>query len=216
MNLTLLGMQLWNLFFNSNNGATIQNAPAKCPPDASITGLFSSMIASPGSPVNAVAATGTLTATGNPANNATVTIGGKVYTFKTALSEPAVENEVLIGETASASLDNLIAAITADESGEGTTFSTGTEEHPTVDAAAGAGDTVTLTAKTRGAAGNSIVTTETSSGLSFAHATLTGGVDGTVGFAGQRMYDTTYDYLCVATNTISGRNWTRKANGSAY
>lgn len=102
-----------------------------------------------------------LTLTGNATNNQTVTIGDRIYTFKTALSTgPTVPNEVLIGTAATDSIDNLIAAINAG-AGSGTTYSTGTVAHALVTAAAGAGDTMDLTAKAEGAAGNGIVLAET-------------------------------------------------------
>lgn len=122
-----------------------------------------------------IAATGTLTFAANPTANDTCVIGGVTYTF---VAEPAVANDIDIGGNASGSLDNLIAAITAG-AGEGTAYGTGTVVHPTVTAAAGAGDTMTLAAKTEGVAGNAIATTETftNAGNVFAAATLTGGQD---------------------------------------
>lgn len=119
------------------------------------------------------AATGTLTAAGNPSDGNTVTIGTRVYTFQTVLTN--VAGNVLIGASASDSLDNLIAAITGG-AGSGTVYAAATTTHPTVTAVAGIGDTVTVTALTAGTAGNAIATTETSSNLSFGAATLTGGV----------------------------------------
>lgn len=63
-----------------------------------------------GTPVKAVTAAGTLTiSSGAPADGKTVTVGGKVYTFKTALTP--TEGEVLINTTLAAALDNLKAAI---------------------------------------------------------------------------------------------------------
>lgn len=63
-----------------------------------------------GTPVLAVKATGTLTSTGvAPVNGATATIGSRVYTFQTALTN--VAGNVLIGADAAAALDNLKAAI---------------------------------------------------------------------------------------------------------
>ena len=121
-----------------------------------------------------VAATGVLTLTGNALNSQTVTIDTKVYTFQTTLTN--VDGNVLIGATASDSLDNLIAAITLG-AGAGTTYATSTTEHPTVTAAAGAGDTMDVTAKTAGTSGNSIATTETLTNGSWANATLTGGAN---------------------------------------
>lgn len=124
-------------------------------------------------------AAGVLTATGNFADAETVTIGSVTYKFSVNLSDPAVTNEIKIGADASASLDNLIAAINA-AAGAGTTYSTGTVVHPTVSAAAGAGDTVDLTAKTIGVAGNAIATTTTAGDASFGAVTLENGADAVV------------------------------------
>jgi len=119
-----------------------------------------------------VAATGTLTLTGNALNAETVTIDTKVYTFQTVLTD--VDGNVLIGATASDSLDNLIAAITLG-AGSGTLYAASTTLHPTVTAAAGAGDTMDASAKTEGTAGNTIATTETLTNGSWGGATLSGG-----------------------------------------
>jgi hypothetical protein len=90
------------------------------------------------------------------ADTDTVTIGAVTYTFKTTLSTgPTVPYEVLVGASDSDSLDNLIAAING-AAGVGTTYSTGTVAHPLVTAAAGAGDTMDITAVAKGAAGNGI------------------------------------------------------------
>lgn len=124
----------------------------------------------------AAAATGTLTFGGIPLNTETVTIDGKVYTFQTVLTD--VDGNVLIGASASDSLDNLIAAINLD-AGAGTLYATSTTMHPTVSAAAGAGDTMVATAKASGIAGNSIGTTSTVTLGVWAVATLLGGLDGT-------------------------------------
>ena len=106
----------------------------------------------------AVKASAILTLTGNATNNQTVTIGSRVYTFKTTLTGAA--NEVKTGAAATNSIDNLIAAINA-AAGAGTTYGTGTVAHELVTAAAGAGDTMDLTAKAEGPAGNGIVLSET-------------------------------------------------------
>lgn len=114
----------------------------------------------------------------NPANNETVTIGGTTYTFKTTLSVgPTIPNEVLRhASNSTVSLENLYLAITGG-TGIGTRYSTGTVAHTQVDAAydIAVGGTITLIAKTGGTGGNSIATTESSSG-SFGSTTLTGGV----------------------------------------
>lgn len=78
----------------------------------------------------------------------------------------------------------------------------------------GAGDTVVVTALTKGTAGNSIATTETMANGAFDAATLgttTAGVDGTVGLVGEVRYSTSYLYLCTAANTVADANWARAA-----
>jgi hypothetical protein len=123
--------------------------------------------------VAAVAATGVLTLTGNAIAAQTVTIGTVTYTFRATV--PAAY-DVLIGASASDTLDNLIAAING-AAGSGTVYGTGTVAHPTVSAVAGSGDTMDLTADTAGTAGNAIATTETMTLGSFGAATLTGGLE---------------------------------------
>jgi len=78
-------------------------------------------------------ATGSITFTGTPSNNDTVTIGGVTYTFKTTLTPAA--NEVLIGGNKAAAATNLEAAIhTAGEDQVTGAYGTGTEKHPQVTA----------------------------------------------------------------------------------
>jgi hypothetical protein len=131
------------------------------------------------SQLTAVAATGTLTATGNFSNGDTVTTGTKTYTFQTTLTN--VNGNVLIGASASDSLDNLIAAINLG-AGSGTLYAAATTANTFVSAAAGAGDTMDVTALTAGSAGNSIATTETSSNASWGGATLSGGEEDTADY----------------------------------
>ena len=123
----------------------------------------------------AAAATGTLTLADNAAADETVVIGDRTYTFKATLT---AANQVKVGATASDSIDNLIAAING-AAGAGTTYGTGTVAHALVTAAAGAGDTMVVTAKTKGTAGNSIASTETMGDGSWGAANLAGGVDPT-------------------------------------
>lgn len=124
----------------------------------------------------AVAATGVLTLAGNAVAAETVTIGAKTYTWRASVTTTA--NEVKIGDTASDSIDNLIAAITAG-AGSGTVYGSDTTANAQATAAVGAGDTMGVTALTAGTAGNSIATTETMTAGSFAAATLTGGLQAT-------------------------------------
>lgn len=86
-----------------------------------------------------------------------------------------------------------------------------------VAATSGAGTTVTLTADTPGVTGNEIATGTQLANGSFGHATLTGGLNGTVTTDPEvLMFDSTYLYQAVAANTITGKNWRRIALGSAY
>lgn len=122
-----------------------------------------------GAVVNAV---GVLTLTGNAVANDTVTIGGVTYTF---VAVPTVAYDVDIGVSASVSIDNLIAAINAG-AGAGTLYGTGTVANPWVTAAAGAGDTMDVTAKPDGEAGNAVTTTANLTAGSWGDPTLEGGV----------------------------------------
>jgi hypothetical protein len=123
-------------------------------------------------------ATGTLTFTGQPTNAQALTINGKVYTFLDTVG--TANGNVHISHTdASGTLDNLIAAINLG-AGSGTAYGSSMTLHPTVRAAAAAGDTMLITAKTlSGAAGNVLTTPATTvTGGTWAAATLTGGVSG--------------------------------------
>ncbi len=125
---------------------------------------------------NEVAATGTLTLTGLPIANETVTIGTKIYTWKASVTTGA--NEVEIGGSMSDSLDNLIAAINGG-SGSGTVYGSLTVAHTQVTAAAGVGETMVVTAivtDVDGIDGNDIDTLETLTNGSWGAAELAGGV----------------------------------------
>lgn len=119
-----------------------------------------------------VAASGTLTLSGNITDGETVTIGEKTYTFQDSLTDE--DGNVLIGDSASETIDNLIAAINLGE-GAGTLYAESTTEHPNVVAAAGAGDTMDVTAKVAGEVGNEISTTTDAADAAFGAATLEGG-----------------------------------------
>jgi len=118
-------------------------------------------------------ATGTLTLSANATDGNSVTIGTTKYTFKETLG---AAYDVKIGASASDTIDNLIAAINGS-AGAGTTYGTGTVVHASVVAAAGAGDTMTVTALTIGTAGNAIATTELSGVCSWGAATLGSGAN---------------------------------------
>lgn len=72
-------------------------------------------------------ARGVLTLTGLPLDTKTVTIGAKIYTFQTALTN--VDGNVFIGASASDALDNLSAAMNLT-AGAGTAYAAATTAHP--------------------------------------------------------------------------------------
>ncbi len=158
----------------------------------------------------AVAATGTLTLTGNVSNNDQVTTGTKTYTFQTVLTN--VDGNVLIGGSASDSIDNLIAAITLG-AGAGTLYAAATTANGFLTAAAGAGDTMDATALVAGTAGNTIATTDpVDSGnvMSWGATTLTGGAGDIVILAlGELPSNTTAAVGAVTTlGTVAAYNAT--------
>jgi hypothetical protein len=86
-----------------------------------------------------------LSASANPANNDTVTLNSRVYTFKTTLTGAA--DEIKIGATLLDTLQNLISAINA-WSGSGTKYGVGTVINALVSANLGTNKTsVVFTAK---------------------------------------------------------------------
>jgi len=135
----------------------------------------------------------TLTFTGQPLNTETVTLDTKVYTFQTALTD--VDGNVLIGASAEASIENLVAAIMLDETpagvGAGTAYAASMTLHPTAIAVKGSATTLVATAKSGGTSGNSIVTTETLTNASWGAGTMAGGVAG----------DVTIDETAIVANT---------------
>ena len=154
-------------------------------------------------PVNAVASQGTISLSGVPNAVETFVIEGTTFTWVAASPGPY---EVLIGATAAACCTNILTHVTPALS--------------TCACSAGAGDTVIVTAGTKGTAGNSIVLTEASTNMTVdGTGTLgatTSGVDGTVGEANELCADATYLYHAIAANTISDVNWRRIALGSVY
>lgn len=163
-------------------------------------------------PVHAVVATGTLTSNGTaPADGATVTIGNRVYTFKTALTAATTANEVLIGVSAATALDNLKAAVNK-AAGGGTTYGSDTVAHADVTATTNTDTTQVFEARVAGALANGIDTTETSATLSWGAATLTGGSDATSASAGDTRVDSGYLYVAYADVAVSSTSgWKRIA-----
>ena len=94
---------------------------------------------------------------GNPNNGETLTIGGTVYTFVSALNEAGVtaaNDQVLIGSTASATAQNLADAVNGTVNAAEWKAGTGTAGANVSVTATAAGPNVTFTAITAGAAEN--------------------------------------------------------------
>ena len=126
-------------------------------------------------------------------------------------------NDVKIGADAQASIDNLVLAITAG-AGIGTNYGTGTVTNPLATAVKASASTMTATNKIKGVIGDATAIAETLADGSWAGAAtfLGGGIDGTVGAAREILVDTSYIYICTATNTIADANWRRVSIGTAY
>jgi hypothetical protein len=150
-------------------------------------------------------ATGILSASANFTNGETVTTGTKTYTFQTVLTN--VDGNVLIGATASDSLDNLIAAINLG-AGAGVVYAAATTANGFVSAAAGAGDTMNATALVAGTLANTYATTSVAVNASWGAATLTGGAgDVSVLTLGQLPANTTAAIGAVTTlGTVAANN----------
>lgn len=128
-----------------------------------------------GEVLGGVRAVGTLTFTNTGNDTETITIDGKVYTLQATLTD--ADGNVHIGASAAATALNLVNAINGHGGTPGTDYANSMRAHPTVTAREGAGDTVVVTAKKHGTAGNAIQTTETSTHCSWGAATLASGAD---------------------------------------
>ena len=120
-----------------------------------------------------------------------VTIGSRVYTFRTTLSTaPTIANEIKIGADADGSLTNLKHAI----NGTGaplTNYSVGTNINTQVSSSDVAAHALTITALNPGFAGNQIISTEDDSHLSWAFDSLVGGRGGELNLTTIRGTDST-------------------------
>ena len=161
---------------NNFSGTLINNAFRQIPSDGSAFQTIDGQAPTDADFVEAalVAATGTLTFTANALDTEQVVIGATTYTLQTTLVDAA--NNVLIGASAEDTLDNLLAAVN-QEAGEGTIYGTGTVQNVSVELTDLPDAQVLATARTPGAAGNTIVSTTTVTGASWTAATLAGGAD---------------------------------------
>lgn len=203
----------------STDGTLATNSDGLIPTEKAVKtyvdGRFSPMVIPEKTPVNAVAASGVLTSDNTDvADGATVTIGEIVYRFKDTMAQAY---DVKRTGTADDTLANLVHAINGTGSA-GVNYYEGTVAHTLVTSGDVSSHAITVTAKTKGVAGDSIAKAEDSDHLDWdgTGEYFTGGVDGTVGVANELCADATYLYHCIATNTIADDNWRQIALGSAY
>jgi hypothetical protein len=124
--------------------------------------------------VTSVKATGNLIGSADFGNNETVTIGTKVYTFQTTLTD--VNGNIQIAGTLAGSLTNLSDAIKLTGT-PGTQYAASMTIHPTVTVASTTATQINFEAKNPGTAGNLIALADTATNADVSGAFLTGGVD---------------------------------------
>lgn len=164
-------------------------------------------------PVDAVAATNTLTNNETDVSDGdTVTVGDAVYTFVDALTPE--DGEVLIAGAADDSLTNLAHAINGTGGTPGTDYQVA-GAHPSVSAGAVSSHAITLTARTKGAAGNAIALETDAATLTPGSATFEGGIDGTPGVLGDVIIDSGQPYICLANSSVASSGTWKKLSVAA-
>lgn len=145
-------------------------------------------------PNDGVAANATLTLSGQPANNDTVTINGVVYTFQTTLTN--VAGNVKIGTDVATTLINLRNAVNRG-AGAGSRYATATVAHPNVQASATA-TTLVATALFPGTSGNAFTKAEAG-----ANSAWDGGGGGTTFSGGTNSTTTIWKQLRYTGETLN-------------
>lgn len=123
-------------------------------------------------------ATATLTAQGAalPVADEVVVVGANTYVWKAAPTTVALQ--VKIGATVAECLENLAMAISAGP-GAGTKYGSLTVKHPTVIVTGLTATVLSLAAKTPGATGGALASTETGTAFAYADTTFVGGTSPT-------------------------------------
>ncbi len=140
---------------------------------------------------------GILSFSGNAANNDTVIIGGKIYTFLTTLVQ--LDGSVLIGPSTEDSIEHLVAAINLGP-GAGSIYAASTTQQDNIISFRSL-TTMAVFAREIGPGGNTITTTDTGANLSWGAATLQGGV----------FFDAAQDNnnsITLPTTPLDGTNYT--------
>jgi len=171
-------------------------------------------------PVNAVAATATLTASGNASNTDWVAAwplgspsASRYYYFKDTLDTASTTCDVLIGANVDETMNHLKNAMNHDAATANVDYVCGSADPFYAAADDSSAAVKVVTARVKGISGNSIYL-ESSSNIGI--IPMSGGVDGTVSKAGGTCMDSSYFYYCIADNTVADTNWRRIAHGSAF
>ena len=134
-------------------------------------------------------ADGTLTQIGQPVNDDTVEIAGVTLTFKTVLTVPAVNTEILIGGTAEDTLDNALAIINSKSTTPGDAL------FRVVFAEKDSATVLHIYAQTPGVAGNSLSLLAPATNWTASAATLLTGVNQTWSLVSDKMAFVTFGTL---------------------
>ena len=160
-------------------------------------------VAAEDTPVNAVAAllTTSLTGTNNDMVFTAVTKGTAGNTITIAYVDPAVETATEVVTVTGTAIVVTLRSVSS-------VLSTAAQVKTAVDNNAEAHALVTV-ANAGGNNGSGAV-------IALTATALAGGVDGTVGTKGELKADSSYLYLCIADNAVSGTSWRRFSVGSVF
>lgn len=157
--------------------------------------------------INNVLAKQTLVSSANYSNAETITIGTKVYTLQSSLTN--VDGNIKIGASEVLTMTNIVNAINLGAGVVGTDYATAMTKNTQVTAASDGVHTVTATAiygAMTAAVANAVATTETSATAAWGNTTLLGGVDTTdlPSSLGARMAQA----IIAAKLGLAGASWT--------
>lgn len=118
-----------------------------------------------------IAASGSITFVGNPADGDTVTVGATTYTFKNTM---AAAQDIQLGADAASSQATLVKVLNG-AGVSGTDYFAGTTTPNASVLSTSSGSLVSLKAKAAGTAGNAVALAASGSAITVSGATLTGG-----------------------------------------
>lgn len=117
--------------------------------------------------------TQTFTISGQPAAAATLVVGGTTYTWRATVG--ATANEILIGATTGATIQNAFDAINATPAALGVTVGSATVRNPEARSKSVTATVLTVRANVPGVIGNRVPTTSSTANITAGGATLASG-----------------------------------------